>query len=1123
MPVDARISARRFDFSRETFDQSRHRRSVVSLQGRVTVEADSNEQRRIDLHRADTTARDVIGPAGVPSNSDAFKITGGGPDLSIDAGHMFVEGILCENETKCSLLNQPDLPVTALADVPGFSGAGTYAVELLVWERDITPIDDPGVLEKALGGPDTSARTETVWQAVLNKQAGNATCQTADLGTPVAHDGMLSAQTVPSAATRDCTLPPLAGFQGLENQLYRIEIHKAGAAGVATFKWSRENGSVVTAIVNPTSGTLGQKFNVSSIGADQTLGFAANQWVELTDDIIELKGDVGELALIQLVDPAKLEITLANPPAKTIDLTKNPKMRRWDQTGAGLGNGVATLSGGIWIPLELGIQVRFDSGSYVAGDYWIIPARTAIDEETGILDFPTAPQPARYAARQQTLLAVVPFDGTNFGTASDCRPKFDDLVTLTKRNSCCCCTVTVGDGKKSIGDYKKISDALAALPPEGGEICVLDGTYAESVKISKAKNIRIHGCHSRTQITGVAGMPVISIEDSQQIKISALGIDTSTEIGISISSTAAGLTTGSGSAGITLEELEIAVRDSLAIICRDASDVRIASNEVVVNQLAAPLNSQNDIGFAPALFVQAELAEIDDNFVHCEEAPPLTTALGGIQIGGGSTRVKVRSNRIEGGNGNGITLGSITFIDAAAAKDLQKNYAKAIEKGQPMWGYSSGVYVDDAGCVHVGGGGGGALPGGENPPVPVSEGMLEDVRILDNDITGMGGSGIADIPPPNGMEGIELVAVLDIERNWINGCAQLDRGATGAAGTALPGRGGIALTFSEYATIRDNMIAANGKDHTRSICGIWTFLSFGIVIERNQIINNGPFVDTNQNLEPGPRGGIVIEWALRAIDPFLVVPVETGYPAARVHGNIVATNSGPALAMFGSGTVSIDNNELTSHGRDQPANSPYLIDQVRVVLGGAAVFVWNFATTVEVSGLIADFLSMPQHQLSLSGSSTSLAGGTASTTLAGDTMFNDNQVLMDGPFQANVVSAITILTFGDLSFEGNQSSADLGNVSMGSGALLIALSVRAAGNRFQETFGHALFSAITMAYMNTTTDNQGTHCFAVIYGGSQVVNSPNLSLIEISPGSDDPCVDAVEAIGGLVAKNGWKV
>ena len=48
------------------------------------------------------------------------------------------------------------------------------------------------------------------------------------------------------AATGLCEIAATAGYQRLENQLYRVEIHDGGTA--PTFKWSRENGSVAYAV-----------------------------------------------------------------------------------------------------------------------------------------------------------------------------------------------------------------------------------------------------------------------------------------------------------------------------------------------------------------------------------------------------------------------------------------------------------------------------------------------------------------------------------------------------------------------------------------------------------------------------------------------------------------------------------------------------------------------------------------------------------------------------------------------------------------------------------------------------------------------------------------------------------
>src|SRR5207302_915942 len=123
-----------------------------------------------------------------------------------------------------------------------------------VFERLQTAFDNPLMREKALGGPDTACRAKTVWQVKAARVDDGATCATA--ATPYRRDlsraGKLKAQTgAPSVDPLPCILPPESGYRSLENQLYRVEIHRPGGFGTATFKWSRENGSVVTAVVAP--------------------------------------------------------------------------------------------------------------------------------------------------------------------------------------------------------------------------------------------------------------------------------------------------------------------------------------------------------------------------------------------------------------------------------------------------------------------------------------------------------------------------------------------------------------------------------------------------------------------------------------------------------------------------------------------------------------------------------------------------------------------------------------------------------------------------------------------------------------------------------------------------------
>ena len=65
------------DFTRDTFDRTKHYSSVLMQQGRVQLDADWNEQARLLLHRLEMLARDLIGWGGGPDPK-----AGGGFDLS---------------------------------------------------------------------------------------------------------------------------------------------------------------------------------------------------------------------------------------------------------------------------------------------------------------------------------------------------------------------------------------------------------------------------------------------------------------------------------------------------------------------------------------------------------------------------------------------------------------------------------------------------------------------------------------------------------------------------------------------------------------------------------------------------------------------------------------------------------------------------------------------------------------------------------------------------------------------------------------------------------------------------------------------------------------------------------
>lgn len=389
------------NFSRRTFDRKKHYTEVLMQQGRVQVDADWNEQQAIYQHRIETEARDVIGSCGTPVESDGFKISVQSDNsLLIGKGRFYVDGILCENEEDVLYEKQPYLPHAVPPDVVTLleeKKAQWAIVYLDVWKRHITALDDTHIREVALGGPDTASRVQTVWQVGIlpvippreDTSSAHLTCLSQSDGWDqliAPSTGTLNARAQPlENPTGPCLPPPSAGYLGLENQLYRVEIHiSSDAQGGPTFKWSRENGSVVTTV---------EKFNgtdltVHDVGPDDILGFAAGQWAEVIDDEKDLKGLPGELALIKSVDATRRVITMETAPT-TIDLSLHPKLRRWEQMGPeATPDGVKMTYD--WQALEDGIEVLFSQhiqetqATYKTGDYWLIPARTV----TGDIEWP---------------------------------------------------------------------------------------------------------------------------------------------------------------------------------------------------------------------------------------------------------------------------------------------------------------------------------------------------------------------------------------------------------------------------------------------------------------------------------------------------------------------------------------------------------------------------------------------------------------------------------------------------------------------------------------------------------------------------------------------------------------
>jgi len=503
------------DISRSTFNSLNHYTSVILQQGRVQMDADGNEQSAIFLHYLRGLAADLIGQHGGPEDlfddpatkatmlsrncgfgiiaakktgptTNVFpagamllsekamldeRITNNRVPLLITGGHYYVDGLLCESENSWPYSQQPYWERANDEELRGLNGV--FLLYLDVWERLITSLENSSIRDVALGGADTAARTQLTWQVRVwptaipgaspnSCIAFNKTWSQQILPELQAKNrGRLSAkarEAGPDANANPCITSPEARYRGMENQLYRVEVHQGGPAldnsgsnqdAAATFKWSRDNGTVVATLKRKE----GDRLIVNGL-RDFSRWFTAGNWVEITHDALELHGLPGTLVRLARVDGETLTIdpyttsgTIYEPNSKFANLpVTNLKVRRWDQkqTEEGLlTEGALPIEEDDWIELEDGVVIKFEPGQpaakYRTGDYWLIPARVS----TGDVEWPQiftaeSGNPGKIARQPKSLppygvdhhyapLAIATLDNGMPSAIVDLRHKFPPL------------------------------------------------------------------------------------------------------------------------------------------------------------------------------------------------------------------------------------------------------------------------------------------------------------------------------------------------------------------------------------------------------------------------------------------------------------------------------------------------------------------------------------------------------------------------------------------------------------------------------------------------------------------------------------------------------------------------
>jgi hypothetical protein len=426
------------DITRNTYHPEKDFMRVLKQQGRVDLDADWNEQVSILFGYLQTLTRDLVGPGAGPEEACGFELVVDVAQLNIlmanlDAkeqaaitslfdkehlviapGRYYVDGLLARNRRFASFFHQ----VPGLTFDPAALPQKSIAY-LDVSEQHVTMIEDETIREVALNGPDTTTRTK-LSSIVRVRELTDDEKALANLSSPTTkinfvewraslhaefskwsaaertRRGLLRAGIEEYPESDDpCRSSPESVYGGIENRLYRVEVHRSGPAWdgkseagrnkAATFKWSGDNGSVAARWV------AGEGEVLQIAGShDRARGFARGQWIELSDDRHELEGVPG--TLVQLADTEAGSLTIdpktTSGPYALEHFPNTPKVRRWDQEETetiALTNGAVAIQYDKWFALEDGVQVQFPApavGTYEfrTGDYWLIPARVARDD-----------------------------------------------------------------------------------------------------------------------------------------------------------------------------------------------------------------------------------------------------------------------------------------------------------------------------------------------------------------------------------------------------------------------------------------------------------------------------------------------------------------------------------------------------------------------------------------------------------------------------------------------------------------------------------------------------------------------------------------------------------------------
>jgi hypothetical protein len=500
---------------------------------------------------------------------EQLQAAGTDPQFSVAAGRFYLDGLPLANaaDRLYYAVSFPLDPATLLTSpAPPALADGDHVIAFLEgWERHITAVEDPGLLERALGGDvDTTTRGQAVGQVKLVRPpAGplDVEALARAICDPLLPTGTLEVTTPPAPPDPDpCALPVEGGYTGPDNRFYRFEVHQGGSLGNAILKWSRDNGSeLFRAISAPAANRL--------IFASNT-ALRAGDLVEVLNEAVDL-GDQAAAAFIagafqrpeQAVGPLALLETASGPlPANGVafvlrqvsgagDVNLDPdifgpftedgpaiKVRRWH----GL---IETQVGTTEYTLEHGIEIEL-SGEFAARDYWQYEARVLGENANGpfqtsphgplrafaplaLLQFVGAGQPLvleqwldhRFSPLCELNADDIAFDGERVG-AEGVDTVQEALEELFEREAGGCCEFTLQPV-----DDDAAARIRAILEESDGEvtICLEPGVYPFRTTLEiEGRKVVLKGCPRAVIEADAGAQPTMHVRGRGRLRLEEL-------------------------------------------------------------------------------------------------------------------------------------------------------------------------------------------------------------------------------------------------------------------------------------------------------------------------------------------------------------------------------------------------------------------------------------------------------------------------------------------------------------------------------------------------------------------------------------------------------------------------